>query len=155
MGNINIKKFEFWLKKRGASILPLSNEYEALRFKGRNTGVIYTSGKVANGYTQDAINAFLCKSKWNGAPVKTGRKNTYKKEKIKLLDRDGHKCYLCQKELGYDITLEHLNPISRGGKNDLDNMVLMHEKCNQSLENLPLIEKLNKIISRRLKNKTL
>lgn len=36
----------------------------------------------------------LNNEKWDGKPIKTGRKNTYKKEKIALRERDGCNCIL-------------------------------------------------------------
>lgn len=36
--------------------------------------------------------------------------------------------------MGDDITVEHLIALSCGGKNDLSNMVLAHQKCNQEVQ---------------------
>lgn len=144
-------KFQKWLEQKGVEILPTTNEYESLRFKGREVGVIYKSGRVSNSYTKAAITAYKENLPWNGAPIKVGRHKGYKKEKAVLLERDGTKCFMCEKEMGEDITLEHLVPISAGGKNTYSNMVLMHEKCNQELSNSPLYIKIKLIISCILK----
>ena len=56
---LNIEKFSKWLTDRGAEILPLTNEYELLRFKGREVGVLYKSGKTSNSYTNHAIDVLI------------------------------------------------------------------------------------------------
>lgn len=150
---INIQKIESlkkWLQDRGCEILPNTNEFEVLRFKGKETGVYYSSGKTSNKYAEHAYICFLTNKKWNGGPVNVGRNPNYKKEKISLLERDGTCCFLCNKELGEDITIEHLIPLSSGGKNHLSNMVLMHEKCNKQVGNLPIVEKVKLAIINRL-----
>lgn len=147
--NINIKKFTKFLKNYGAEILPNTNEFELLRFKGKETGVLYKSGKTSNNYTQNAINCFIMNKTWDGKPVSVGRKTTYKKEKIAILERDGSNCFYCDKPLSDDITIEHLIPLSGGGKNTLSNMVLAHEKCNNDVGNLTIVEKIKIVIKNR------
>lgn len=144
-------KFEKWLIGHGCEILPATNQYEAIRFKGRETGVLYTSGKTSNQFTRDAIKAFKSGSKWNGKPINVGRKSSYKKEKAKLLLRDGSNCFLCGEDLKDDITLEHLIPLSSGGLNQLSNMVLCHEKCNNQVGNMPISKKVQIAIDKRIK----
>ena len=147
---INKDKMVKWLKMRGVEILPTTNQYELIRFNGRECGVIYKSGKVNSDFTKDAVECFLRNKKWDGAPVNTGRKSGYKREKRALLKRDGNICFLCGELLDGDISLEHLIPLSMGGKNTLSNMVLMHEKCNSLVGNKPLNEKVSIIISERV-----
>ncbi|SIS72757.1 MULTISPECIES: HNH endonuclease [Chryseobacterium] len=143
--DLDIQKFRKWLEQGGCDILPTTNEYEALKFKGRIIGIVYKSGKTSNKYTARAIRFFKENKKWDGYPPNVGRKSSYKKEKAQILERDGDLCFFCNKKLGDDITLEHLLALSRGGRNALPNMVLMHEKCNNELSNLPLIDKIIKI----------
>ena len=143
--DFDLEKFKNWLEKGGCDILPLLNEHEALKFRGRIIGIVYKSGKTSNKYTARAIRFFKENKSWDGFPPNVGRKSNYKLEKIHVLDRDGDLCFFCNKPLGDDITLEHLLAISRGGRNALANMVLMHEKCNNELSNLPLIDKIKKI----------
>lgn len=143
--NLDIEKFRKWLEQGGCDILPPTNEFEALKFRGRIIGIVYKSGKTSNKYTARAIKFFKENKKWDGFPPNVGRHKNYKKEKIQILDRDGNLCFFCNEKLGDDITLEHLLALSRGGRNDLANMVLMHEKCNNELSNLPLIDKIKKI----------
>lgn len=145
-----IEKFKLWLKERGAHILPVSNEYESLRFKGSKVGVFYKSGKHSGEY---ALNAYKCFSKgmaWDGRPVKTARKTKYTKEKKQLIKRDGTNCFYCGNPLEEDITLEHLIPLTSGGNNELYNMVLAHEKCNQKMGCSGINDKVNFAIKTRV-----
>lgn len=150
---INIKDIESlkkWLQDRGCEILPNTNEFEVLRFKGKETGVFYSSGKTSNQYANKAYIAFKTNSYWNGGPVNIGRKSDYKKEKINLLERDGDCCFYCGKPLGDDITIEHLIALSSGGRNVLANMVLAHQKCNNEVGNKPISEKIKIAINNRI-----
>lgn len=152
MTGLNIDNFKEWLILQGAEILPPTNEYESLRFKGREVGVVYKSGKTSNNYTVHAMKCFMKKQTWSGKPVNVGRKPGYVKEKIKLLERDGSNCFYCGKSLDDDITVEHLQPLVTGGKNTLSNMVLAHEHCNQVAGILTIVEKVNLAIRMRARN---
>lgn len=147
---MNSDKFKKWLIQRGAEILPNSTEYELLRFKGKEIGVVYKSGKTSNDYTKKAIIAFNNNKRWDGKPYKVGRKKTYKKEKIAIQKRDGSNCFYCNKPLENDITLEHLISLVQGGKNTLGNMVLAHQECNNDAGNLTVVQKVNIAIKNRL-----
>lgn len=148
-GKIVLTNFEKWLSNQGCEILPVTNEFEAIRFKGKSTGVLYKSGKVSSHYVITAIKSYKSGNRWNGKPVSTGRNQSYKKEKEIILERDGTKCFYCQEEMGEDITLEHLKALSKGGKSSVEDCVLMHEKCNNKLQNLGLVEKIELIIEKR------
>lgn len=147
---MNIEKFKKWLSDRGCEILPLTNDWESLRFKGREVGVLYKSGKTSNLYTRTAIEAFQRNKKWNGKPVNVGRKSSYRKEKVKLIDRDGRDCFFCGGSMEDDITVEHLIALSSGGKNSLDNMVLCHQACNNKVNNMPIGDKVKFAIECRI-----
>lgn len=149
---IDAEKFKKWLVENGADVLPPTNEYELVRFKGKEVGVLYKSKKTSNMYTANAISCFIRGKKWDSKPVNVGRKNTYVKEKVALLGRDGDNCFLCGLPLQGDITLEHLIPLVAGGKNNLSNMVLVHEKCNQELGTKPIYQKVQMAIECRIKN---
>lgn len=144
-------KFEKWLRANGAEILPTKNEYEDVRFKGTEVGIKYLSGKFSNDYAKNAYLCYKHNKKWNGKPISTGRKKTYLKEKKELFKRDGENCFYCGLELKEDVTLEHLIPLTQGGKNNLSNMVLAHEKCNNEQGNKSLYEKVKIAIENRLK----
>lgn len=149
---VDLEKLQRWLMDRGAEILPPTNEYEALRFKGREVGVIYTSGKVSGNYVNHTIECFRKNKKWWGKPKSEPRKTSYQKEKKALINRDGTICFYCGLEMNDDITIEHLISLSSGGKNTYANMVLCHYECNNTVGNLPLNEKVKIAINNRIKN---
>lgn len=145
-------KFKIWLQQNGAEILPVTNEHEEIRFKGSEVGVKYKSGKFSSTYAENAYLCYKNNKKWNGGPISTGRKVSYKKEKIYLLKRDGGDCFFCGKPLIFDITLEHLIPLTSGGQNNLSNMVLAHEKCNYEVNHKSIVEKVKYAIKTRSNN---
>lgn len=57
-----------------------------------------------------------------------------------LLERDGEWCSLCGLPLNGDITVDHLKPISLGGKHERYNLQLAHFSCNRSKHNTPFIQ---------------
>ena len=150
---MDITKFKKWLSANGAEIIPETSQYEAVRFKGKEIGVLYTSGKVANDFTDEAIRCFRSRKKWSGKPINVGRNPNYKKEKAKIIERDGSNCFYCGNPLEDDITLEHLISLSSGGQNSLSNMVLAHEKCNQEANNMHLNEKVKLALGKEWKLK--
>lgn len=151
MRKLDINKFTDWLSHYGCEILPCSNDYEALRFRGNAVGVVYKSGKTSGLYTDKAILCFKNNKKWDGRPIKTGRKNSYRRQKAIILKRDGDNCFYCGNPLGDDITIEHLISLSSGGSNSISNMVLAHEGCNQAMNNRPIFQKVQYAINNRLK----
>lgn len=50
-----------------------------------------------------------------------------------LINQYGSECYLCKEPFNSakDITFDHWEPLSKGGKDDLENYRLAHLKCNQ------------------------
>jgi hypothetical protein len=148
---INIEKFKKWLTDRGAEMLPVTNEYEALRFKAKEVGVLYKSGKTSGRYMAHTLECFRSNKKWCGKPINVGRSSSYRKEKESLIKRDGRNCFFCGDPLGDDITIEHLISLSSGGKNTLANMVLCHEECNKKVGNIPIFQKVNFAIKNRIK----
>lgn len=143
-------KFEIWLQQNGAEILPCTNEYEEIRFKGSEVGVKYKSGKFSGNYAAHADYCFKNNKKWDGRPFNVGRKSSYKKEKLAIINRDGIACFYCGELLGDDITLEHLIALTSGGLNQLSNMVLAHHKCNQKMSHKSLVEKVNYALKTRI-----
>jgi 5-methylcytosine-specific restriction endonuclease McrA len=72
-------------------------------------------------------------------------KRKFLKDKFydKLIERDGNICFYSGKEMTKeDASIEHLIPLSKGGKNNLDNLVLCLKSENEKMANLPLIEKI-------------
>ena len=69
-------------------------------------------------------------------------KTQHKKHKKKLL---GQECLFCGTK--DNLTLHHIIPRRIGGKDDTENLVLLCEKCHQSLHQIlldPVIEYLGK-----------
>ena len=62
--------------------------------------------------------------------AKTSRRTT--KIKLQLLWDKGKKCGICGKEIKEfdDLTVDHIFPIAKGGKNVIENCQLAHKKCN-------------------------
>lgn len=149
--NFNLIKFKEWLENNGAEVLPVTNDYELVRFKGDQVGVVYKTMKTANSYTTNALNCYYHSKRWDGRPINVGRKPGYAKEKRALIIRDGTDCFYCGLPLGDDITVEHLISLVSGGKNTPGNMVLAHEDCNQAVRNKTVVEKVKIALNNRIK----
>lgn len=50
----------------------------------------------------------------------------------------GSDCFYCGRDLGEDVTLEHLVPRARGGQNHIANLRLAHAKCNNFVGSMSL-----------------
>jgi HNH endonuclease len=56
--------------------------------------------------------------------------------RLSLYERDGYTCYKCGKLLTrWDATLDHILPVSRGGKNTQDNLMTCCLFCNSKRRN--------------------
>lgn len=54
-----------------------------------------------------------------------------RENRLKIFERDGYKCYKCDKQLTrFSATLDHLNPVSEGGDNSYDNLTTCCLHCN-------------------------
>lgn len=63
---------------------------------------------------------------------KNKKNNTRKKarrKKDKIFTRDGNKCLNCGS--GYDLTLDHIVPISKGGTSKSENLQTLCKICNK------------------------
>lgn len=58
-----------------------------------------------------------------------------------IQERDGSDCWLCGNDLAGDATIEHLHSRALGGSNSLDNLALVHERCNRLLGHMPIAVK--------------
>ena len=58
------------------------------------------------------------------------REYTSKRDSLlsELIQRDGKKCRICGSQ--YDITIDHIVPVARGGRNTLENLQLLCRVCN-------------------------
>jgi len=64
-------------------------------------------------------------------------KASYKNQIIKCKQYYPHICYYCNKILlDNEITIDHLIPLSRGGKTTLDNLRIACKKCNNEKGNM-------------------
>lgn len=149
---MNVEKFTNWLKNHGCEILPQTNQYETVRWKGKETGVLYSTMRTNGQYASGAVSAYKRNSIWNGGPDKVIRKGSYKKQRAKLRERDGDDCFYCGLKLGDDETFEHLLELNQGGKNSINNGVLAHTECNQAVEGFTVSEKVNFAIEKRIFN---
>jgi 5-methylcytosine-specific restriction endonuclease McrA len=69
--------------------------------------------------------------------------NSAHKRRIRdlLLELHGPFCWLCNEEIASDeLTLDHIVPHSRGGRNAIANVRLAHRSCNQVRGNGPVPE---------------
>ena len=59
----------------------------------------------------------------------------------KVFERDGYKCHYCSKQLTrFSATLDHIQPVSKGGDNSFDNLVTACLHCNAERGNKPVME---------------
>ena len=150
LNQIDLVAFREWLEDQGCEILQPTNDYEVIRFRGLETGVLYNSGKASGSYFWEAYGAWKHKKPWKTKPPSTKRKSSYTKQKRDLIKRDGRGCFYCGLALGDDITVEHLISLTKGGPNNINNMVLAHDECNQKAKNKSLFEKVAMAVSTRL-----
>ena len=63
--------------------------------------------------------------------------------RLKIFERDEFKCKYCGKQLTrFSATLDHIQPISKGGTNSIDNLITACLQCNSSRGNRPVMEAL-------------
>ena len=73
----------------------------------------------------------------NSGFEKTGRRLFTYDERTAILKSTGGKCACCGCKLTTKtLTVEHIIPISRGGKNDMENLTALCETCNKDKSNL-------------------
>lgn len=73
------------------------------------------------------------------------RADYYKHEKQEIIDslleRDGDECYLCEKIIPKgEMTIDHIVPLHKRGKDDMSNYKLVHNDCNVLKGNFSLEE---------------
>ena len=146
------KDLQLYLNHIGADRLEVTNPYEIARFKANGeTCVIYTNQRGnrrrgSNPLANKILDAFYDKKLIN---VQKEKRQSLKSKFLKtLLNRDGNCCFYTNKEMTEnEMSIEHLIPLSKGGKNNIDNLVLCIEEENQKMADKPLIEKINYKIS--------
>lgn len=64
-----------------------------------------------------------------------------KENRLKIFERDGFKCYKCNKQLTrFSATLDHIQPISKDGDNSYENLVTCCLHCNSKRGAKPINE---------------
>lgn len=58
-----------------------------------------------------------------------------------IFERDGYKCHYCDKQLTrFSATLDHIQPVSKGGDNSFDNLITACLHCNAERGNKPIMD---------------
>ncbi len=143
----HFKDFGIYLDWIGAERQKKTNEYEVERFIANEiVCVVYKSPKkqwytFSNEEAQKVYQSFNDKQKINVTGTK--RKRFEAEMKCRLQDRDGDYCFYTNVQLTPEtMSIEHLIPVSKGGKNNLDNLVLCTVESNRYMADKPLVEKL-------------
>ena len=142
---MKLAEFKIWLARQGAEVLAVTNPYEVLRFRAKAAvHVVYTGrrGTTLPIFVTQCLTAFEMGTSMDMGLVAVAR-SFGAKFRAAIVERDGRGCFFCLNPMREDdMTLEHLVPVSKGGPNHMDNMVLAHQACNQRADDQPLIEKI-------------
>ena len=139
------KDIRIYLDHIGVNHLEIKSSYEIARFMANEEVCVIYGGKKgvsgSNELAKKIVSHFEQKKLIN---VQSERRKTLKERfYLKLLERDGDKCFYTGKEMTTEnSSIEHLIPLSKGGKNNLDNLVLCLKEENAKMANLPLVEKI-------------
>ncbi len=61
--------------------------------------------------------------------------------RIKVFERDDYICHYCRKQLTrFSATMDHIQPVSKGGDNSFDNLVTSCLHCNSRRGNRPVMD---------------
>lgn len=61
--------------------------------------------------------------------------------RLRVFERDGYLCYRCRKHLTrFSATLDHIQPVSKGGDNSYTNLVTSCLHCNSRRGNSPVMD---------------
>ena len=84
------------------------------------------------------------KSKKEIAEVDTKKELDYynvQENRLKIFERDANKCHYCQKQLTrFSATLDHIQPVSKGGNNSYENLITACLHCNSERGNKPVMD---------------
>lgn len=66
--------------------------------------------------------------------------------RLKVFERDNYICKYCQKQLTrFTATLDHVQPVSKGGDNSFDNLITACLHCNSRRGNRPVMDIISKV----------
>lgn len=80
------------------------------------------------------------------------RRKISKAKRRRVYARDRYICRLCGLSCPLEeATIDHVIPVSKGGTNDIENLVTAHERCNHKKDDREYIRvrKLNRVSKRR------
>lgn len=140
--------FDEYLDKIGAERTEKKGLWEHERFLADGIiCIVYFNNKGDYGFSNEiAKRVFRSYEMGLYVNIQTEKRdyNLSRKLKKKLLKRDGNKCFYSFVKFPLNGgTIEHLIPISKGGKNNMDNLVLCTKKENKKVGAMSLIEKIN------------
>lgn len=168
MKNLPVRRNQFktadfaaWLAANGAEVGTPTNPYEVIRYRAydggnraathivyaKESGLLTFTAASKSHYTQFLTGSQIYPTKRQATPPQKNREaiegpSKASKLRAKLLERDGDECWFCGHTMGEDITVEHLVPKSKGGRNMLANYSLAHAACNHRAADMPLIQKI-------------
>lgn len=146
--------FKKWIVENGGRILEIKSEKEIFRFKGTEEGCYFNFESNGDTYEvfKKSLEDFRYGLLWRYTPKGFKKSRGVPRSiRTQAIKRDGTKCFYCNKEMGDDVTGEHLIPESQGGKRGLPFIVLAHQKCNQEAGTKTLIEKIDIRVKNLLK----
>jgi hypothetical protein len=67
-----------------------------------------------------------------------------RENRLKVFERDGYLCRYCRKQLTrFTATLDHVQPVSEGGENSIENLVTACLRCNSKRGSRPVMDIIN------------
>ena len=137
-----LQTFKDYLQSIGATIQSNTDPWMVIRYRHNDqTHIVYK--KKSGRLTFQNQAAFH----YDESQGRTARRNVSRPPrttKRKLLERDGNLCFYCHQPLTPEtISIEHLLARSKGGTNDLANLVLAHKRCNEKVGNHSIKEKIS------------
>lgn len=137
--SFSLEDFKDWLEAGEFQELPLTQQYEALRYRSLNgIGVVYSNDRnkryALTGAAEKDFLEFEAQNRTSLGKDKRSRLRAH------LEHRDGGpNCWFCASAPG--TTIEHLLSRRWGGTNHKANLVLACEPCNQEADDLPVAQK--------------
>jgi len=142
--------FTEWVQAKGGEILSPTNEWEILRYQTseNHVGIIWQNKKGLHTFSERVKSDYPVFVREAGlAPTeKTERLlgAVKRKQKSRLLDRDGATCCYCGQFFDDPPTIEHFHSIAGHGNNHDDNCALACQPCNLVMGSLPVVTKIHR-----------